>query len=160
VIQNIKGWAFLQTNGLSDKDYEVIIPQLHEINFSVDAATKETYEYIRGPHFDQVIRHIRKAVDIRQQQPNHNPRIYMDFVLMQCNKHEILPFIELAQDIEARGVYFCPLFPSPEPLIIDRGGVIFNYSEQVIPRDELIELLTSAKNRAAELSIECGGHVY
>jgi radical SAM protein with 4Fe4S-binding SPASM domain len=75
--------------------------------FSVDAASKATYETIRiGADFGQVIRNIRQCVAYRETSGLGKPRFMMNFVIMQQNLQEIPAFAELAAELGVEQVTF------------------------------------------------------
>ena len=72
---------------------------LSRIRFSIDAATKETYEKIRvGAKFDTVIKNIERFIQMRNETKNKLPVIGVNLVKMSTNEHEIEAFIEKWED--------------------------------------------------------------
>lgn len=95
----------LNTNGTIVKDTELvrrILAQASVLRFSVDGATADTYESIRGSSdFELVMRNIRTVVEIRKQLPrNKRPRLVMCMVVMRRNLHELIEMVELAHGLE------------------------------------------------------------
>lgn len=67
------------------------------IYFSVDGASKETYESIRvGASFETVVSNIRRCVKFRNALRLVKPRFMMNFVIMDTNYHEIPDYVALA----------------------------------------------------------------
>ena len=79
---------------------------LDEINVSLDAGTKETFQRIRrGAKWDVVIGNLRALRDQKAAQKLSTPRLHMSFVMMRSNIHELPQFIELAAELGASVVY-------------------------------------------------------
>ncbi len=75
--------------------------------FSVDAATKPTYEAIRiGADFDSVIKNISRFSQSRSTRGIGSPRLMMNFVIMQQNLHEIGAFAALARELGIENVTY------------------------------------------------------
>jgi radical SAM protein with 4Fe4S-binding SPASM domain len=75
--------------------------------FSVDAASKATYETIRiGADFDQVMRNIRQCIKYRETSGLDKPRFMMNFVIMQQNHQEITAFAELTAELGVENVTY------------------------------------------------------
>jgi len=87
------------TNGLvlsEQKSEELIKAGLDKIIFSVDGATKETYEKIRtGSNFDTVVNNIKRLVDLRDRNGLKKPLVRVQMVKMEENKHEVEQFIKM-----------------------------------------------------------------
>lgn len=94
------------TNGLpltEKKSEELIEAGLDRIIFSVDGATKETYEKIRaGSNFDTVVSNIRKFVEIRDGMGLKRPCVRVQMVKMKENEHEVEEFIKTWIDVANR----------------------------------------------------------
>lgn len=86
------------TNGLlltEKKSEEFIKAGLDRIIFSVDGATKETYEKIRtGSSFETVVRNIKALIEIRNNMGLKRPSVRVQMVKMKENEHEIEQFIK------------------------------------------------------------------
>jgi radical SAM protein with 4Fe4S-binding SPASM domain len=75
--------------------------------FSVDAATKQTYEAIRlGADFDSVMKNIGKFSKLRNSRGTGRPRLMMNFVIMRQNLHEIGAFASLAAELGIENVTY------------------------------------------------------
>ncbi len=80
---------------------------LNFLYFSVDAATKTTYEAIRvGADFDSVIKNIRHFAQSRSSLGIRRPRLMMNFVIMQQNLHEIGAFAAMARELGVENVTY------------------------------------------------------
>ena len=94
----------LNSNGTLLKDTQLLRRVMRRsavIRFSVDGASKSTYESIRvGADFEQVTANIRMAVRIRDElDPSMRPRLVMCSVLMSRNVHELSDLVRLAHDL-------------------------------------------------------------
>jgi radical SAM protein with 4Fe4S-binding SPASM domain len=70
------------------------------IHVSMDGATAATFEHIRdGAHFDQVLRNLRRLVDVRARLGSATPSIQLNVVLMRSNVHELDDMVRLAADV-------------------------------------------------------------
>ena len=91
------------TNGqtLTEKLAEGLIEVgLDEIFFSIDAASRETYEKIRiGLNYDKVVANIEKLIELKKKNGKENPLITVDFLKSELNEGETKSFINLWQNI-------------------------------------------------------------
>ena len=72
---------------------------LTRLRFSLDAATKETYEKIRiGAKFEPVMKNIERFLEIKQRDGYKLPIIGVNFCKMKTNEHEVDQFIEMWKD--------------------------------------------------------------
>lgn len=68
---------------------------LDELYISVDAFTKKTYQKIRiGLNYDLVQKNIKYLVKLKKQLKSNNPKIILDFLEFNLNKHETNKFIK------------------------------------------------------------------
>lgn len=142
VIQEVQGWAVLQTNGLSALFKKPsFLDNLWQVSVSLDAANAKTYAKFRPNHFDKVIDNVRFMSQYRKGRSCLN-RLRIDYIIMQCTKHEVFDFIDLAVELEVDTVYYSYLFPLPHPVesrIIN--GFEFNYIQQLVPTAEIITIM-------------------
>lgn len=91
------------TNGmlLNEKNIEAIIENgVTEISLSVDAARKETYEYIRrGASFDRLIKNIQYLVKRKEALKSRTPRLRFNITLMKTNITELEDLVGLAHKL-------------------------------------------------------------
>ncbi len=89
----------INTNGTLLDDgriKELIESGIDKVIFSVDGATKDTYESIRiGSKFDKVIANIRELVNMRNSMNRGNPSIEMQIIDMKQTRDDIGRFIEI-----------------------------------------------------------------
>lgn len=100
--------------------------------FSVDAATKATYEAIRvGADFDMVIRNIARCVEHRNTLGTGRPRFMLNFVILKQNLHEIAAFAVLAKEMGIENVTYshCLGAQSGKMEILDRNELLSQFRE-------------------------------
>lgn len=94
------------TNGLPLTERlseELLNAGLDGLIFSVDGATKETYERIRtGSNFDTVVKNIKRFVELRNGMGLKKPSVRVQMVKMDQNKHEVEKFIKMWLDVVNR----------------------------------------------------------
>ena len=87
------------TNGFlltKEKSVKLIKSGLTKINFSIDAATSETYNKIRvGGDYNRVVNNIFDFLDVRKSLNQSYPRVRVSFVVQPENKHEIDKFFKI-----------------------------------------------------------------
>ena len=109
-IKNI----FLMSNGsilTKEKAKKLLNSDLDEIIFSIDGATKETFEKIReGLDFDQVISNITNLLKLRDNLNKIKPKIIIDMVVTPNGEDEVNQLKEkwqnLADDIAIRPMHY------------------------------------------------------
>lgn len=73
---------------------DIIKSGLDDLYISVDAATKKTYQKIRiGLNYDLVQKNIKYLVKLKKQLKSTKPKIILDFLEFNLNKHETNKFI-------------------------------------------------------------------
>jgi len=93
--------------------------------FSLDGATKETYEKIRpGVDFDKVIANIKALDNYKRQAGKFFPKLEFHYIIMQQNVHEAEQFIDFIDslDIRCTGIMFSRLlhyFPEVKDVYMD-----------------------------------------
>ena len=85
-------WIGLATNGKTMNERlsrEIIEARLDTITFSVDGATKDTFEAVRrGIDFETVTRNIERFISLRDSLGKDKPHININFRKMRNNYHE------------------------------------------------------------------------
>ncbi|HBT43847.1 MAG TPA: hypothetical protein DIW51_13165 [Rhodospirillaceae bacterium] len=94
--------VFFSTNGslFTDKRAVSILESgVDEVDFSVDGATKETFEKIRvGLNYDEVVDNIKRFVKIRNEM-NSKVRVRLRFTLQSDNFNELEQYYDYWKDI-------------------------------------------------------------
>jgi len=87
------------TNGsllTRELSFDLIESGLTKINFSIDAASPETYRKVRvGGKYEKVIANIDEFLDIKKKIGKSYPRVRVAFVVTDENKHEQRRFYDL-----------------------------------------------------------------
>ena len=79
--------------------HSLIESGLDAIYFGLDAVTPETYAKVRvGGNYRRVVSNILNLIDIQQRTGKKHPRVYVQFVEMDVNSHEVEPFVEFWKD--------------------------------------------------------------
>lgn len=89
-----------------ERSLEILNSPLDSILFSVDGASKETYEEIRvGLKYEVVKRNLDNFFELKKQMNKKSPRVVMQMVVWEHNKHEMKKYEELWQG-KADWIYF------------------------------------------------------
>lgn len=103
----------LVTNGTlftPERCREVVESGLDVIRISLDAATSQTYQTIRGLDvFPKILKGIRTLVDTKQQLGAQRPFVRLTYVMMKDNLHEIAQTVALGQELGVDAANFQPL---------------------------------------------------
>lgn len=75
------------------------------VNFSVDAATPETYRRLRGEDMHRLIAKIEMLGSMMKECRAQRPALSLSFVAMADNIEELPAFVEMAARLDARRVY-------------------------------------------------------
>ena len=144
----------LLTNGtlLNEKNWKLIEDKYNEINIyiSIDAATKETYRYLRCGNFDQLYKNLEMLSKLRKQ--NKLQRIELNFVVQKDNYLEMEQFIKMAKKLNVDIINFTKLnnwgtFTKKEfkekSMIIDDKYLeydLYKYLQKKIFKDKIVNL--------------------
>lgn len=93
------------TNGVALNEKltnDLIEAGLDRVKFSIDGATPEIYEEIRGTKYDRVVNNVKNMVRTRNEKGKVRPIIQVQMVYMQDNKDEVVKYVQLWQDIVNR----------------------------------------------------------
>jgi radical SAM protein with 4Fe4S-binding SPASM domain len=92
----------MNTNGtlLTEERARALLDSgITRLRFSIDAATKETYEKIRiGGDFDKVVKNIERFLEIKKEGGYELPVVGVNLCKMKNNEHEVDQFIEMWKD--------------------------------------------------------------
>jgi MoaA/NifB/PqqE/SkfB family radical SAM enzyme len=116
------------TNGtlFDQKAYDDLAPGTHfirDVNISIDAGSKEVYQKVRGPHWDQLLRNIAWMGEMRKA----GKFDYLSFhvIVVKDNFHDIPNMVRIAKENGIDRVLLQPFLSGP-----DQGYK--NYEEQAI----------------------------
>jgi radical SAM protein with 4Fe4S-binding SPASM domain len=94
------------TNGLllsEEKAGELLDAGLDRIIFSVDGASRETYEEIRtGSNYEKVVNNIKTMVKMRNERGLKRPSVRVQMVKLKENAHEVESFLKMWMPIANR----------------------------------------------------------
>jgi MoaA/NifB/PqqE/SkfB family radical SAM enzyme len=89
--------GLLLTPALADA---VVEHQVSAVHFSVDGATRATYEHIRrGGNFDRLRRNIAYLAERKRLRESRLPKLVFNITLMRSNVEELGAFVDLAQEL-------------------------------------------------------------
>ncbi len=125
------------------------------INFSVDAATENTYAKIRGKHFQRVLDNIAYYCQKRLELHSEGlaSKVGMVMIPMRVNRHEVIDFIQLAAKLGVDVVELRALNEIQQDVQVQKGDFSFNYNEQMLSWEELEEVRIEAEKAAFEIGI-------
>ncbi len=103
-------WVLFNSNGilLDGKWQDTLIDTgLDELRVSIDAATPETFQRIRGAaSFPRLVENLKRFVARKRERSVSHPRLSLWMVAMRTNIHELPALVDLAADIGILEVYF------------------------------------------------------
>lgn len=144
----------LTTNGqiLTDTNIRKLLGRNVHLYVSLDAATPETYGRLRNRSFEKILDNLRRLVDAKGG-PGRNPLVYLVFMPMRANAHEVDAFVELCARLRVDRLVLRPLNPSPGiDLRWERAGYHYDYQKELLPFEELVRL----SGRVAQLCRRLG----
>jgi len=96
------------------KNYDLLHPGtkfIRDVNISLDAATKEIYEIVRGPNFDDVIKNVKWLGEMRK---SNNIEFYsFHIIIVKDNFRDIPNIINLAKENNVDRVLLQPFLANP-----------------------------------------------
>lgn len=107
-------------------------PNFITIDFSLDAASPETFTRIRGWDFWRVIRNIKTYVDAFEARRGLT-YVTLSFVITKSNVHEMLPFLYLGKLLKMNSLIYYRLheYEGLDWRIETKDGGVFNYREEI-----------------------------
>jgi len=149
VYVNFSAEAYNWNHEIAKKLVEIGVDKIW---FSIDGATKETYQKIRvGSDWETIWKNIRDLIEEKRKAKSYLPQVCFHFTPMTLNRHEIIPFIDLVADLkEEYGIWV------GEYVTIDFQQVIINNPKaaelKYEPTDEEIEkVYEHAKKRGVKI---------
>jgi hypothetical protein len=144
----------MSTNGqiLTDGNIARLLGRNVHLYISLDAATAETYARLRNTRWELLLSNIRRLVAAKGG-PGHLPLIYLVFMPMKANLHEVDAFVRLCAELRIDRLALRPL-NDLEGLDLkwERGGYTFDYAQEVLPWPVLVRI----SGRVAELCDRLG----
>ena len=132
----------LTTNGqiLTDVNIAKLLGRNVHLYISLDAATPETYAKLRNPTFTRLLDNVRRLVKAKGGR-GKLPLVYLVFMPMKANAHEVDAFVELAAELGADRLVLRPLNDSEGvELNWDRSGYRYEYQKELLPFPELVRI--------------------
>ena len=105
--------AYTNAMGLTPSVGEQLVAlQLDQLTFSIDGATKQTFESIRvGADYDRVLANIRQLHEIKARQGSRKPFLRANYVAMRRNIEELPLAVEVLAKIGIQEVIVSDLMP-------------------------------------------------
>ncbi len=126
---------------------------------SIDSATAAGYARYRNHNFDRIIADLRTLCREKKRHGNL-PHVTASFIVMNSNRHEIRDFIALMHSVGVDRVKLQGLHREDcmdlDGRIQQRGAFVFNYTQEIVPTDELETIAREARTAADKLGI----HLY
>jgi MoaA/NifB/PqqE/SkfB family radical SAM enzyme len=120
---------------------------------SLDAATAETYAKIRNDRWEGIVPNLVRLNEARKKKGDL-PKIFMVFMPMKVNRGDLREYFSLCRRIDADALVLRPLLYLWEPKIrIERGGYLFNYKDELLPREELEEIIAESERLSKEYNV-------
>lgn len=144
----------ITTNGqiLTDRNIQRLVGRRINLYVSLDAGTPETYAKLRNTRFQPILDNLTRLIAAKGG-PGHPPFVWLVFMPMKVNLHELPAFIDLAAQLRVDQVVLRPLNFADDPkLKWDRAGYKFDYKAELLPFDELVR----ASGRTAALCERAG----
>lgn len=98
----------IMTNGLLFNEYwrETFVDHGYEVNFSLNGASQFTHEKINvNSKYDKVMDNLTRLIELRSTRAN-SLTIFLSFVIIPENVHEIADFVELANRLGVNARFF------------------------------------------------------
>jgi hypothetical protein len=145
----------MTTNGqiLTDRNIQKLVGRPIELYISLDAATPLTYSRLRNSMFEKILGNIRRLVAAKGG-PGHFPHVFLVFMPMKCNLHELDDFLRLCKSLNVDRAILRPLNYSPaSELNAEREGYTYEYQKELLPFREVLHASARAKTLAKELGL-------
>jgi MoaA/NifB/PqqE/SkfB family radical SAM enzyme len=139
----------LTSNGqiLTDANIARLLGRDVHLYVSLDAATPETYARLRNGAFAKLLENVRRLVRAKGGR-GRLPLVYLVFMPMKANAHEVDAFVELAAELGADRLVLRPLNDSEGvQLKWERAGYRYDYQAELLPFEQLVRI----SGRVAEL---------
>ena len=158
IIAEVKGrgaYALFNTNGLLLRGRvarNIAMSDLDELRVSIDAASPETYQVVRGADgFGRIVDNLRAFANTTRALGVAGPKVSLWITGMKANVKELTSLVELAHETGVGEVYLQRLVYS------DRGMAESSQAlyGQACPDD--LEAIRAAESRAAELGVVLRG---
>jgi sulfatase maturation enzyme AslB (radical SAM superfamily) len=132
----------LTTNGqiLTDANIRKLLGRDVHLYVSLDAATPETYARLRNDTLPRILDNLERLIAAKGG-PGRLPHVYLVFMPMRANVHEVDAFVELCARLRVDRLMLRPLNPSPGvTLKWDRAGYHYDYQQEILPFQDLVRI--------------------
>lgn len=130
------------TNGmlLKDRFIEACIGnRVNEVTFSLDGATKETYEKFKaGGKFETVLERIRRLNEMKAEKGVDYPAVRFNYTVNAENIGEMAEFVDLAKTVKAQTIKYRHLMNMEGEMDWDKYSVVNKKEEFNAMREETI----------------------
>lgn len=143
------------TNGqiLTERNIKKLLGRKIQLYISLDAATPETYAKLRNDTFERILSNLRRLIAAKGGREGL-PRVFLVFMPMQCNVHELEGFVELCAELDVDRMILRPLnYSVSSELDWERDGYHFRYHEELLGFDELIRVSGRARALAEHYGV-------
>jgi MoaA/NifB/PqqE/SkfB family radical SAM enzyme len=127
---------------------KIVLSGLDILKASIDGANKETYEKIRGPYFDNVIKNLAEVTELKKELKSSSPSLRIDFVVFHLNYKEMVDILYFAKKFNINCVYY---------RAVDKRGWSREEIEEFYKNldfDELKNLIKKTESEAKKLNIK------
>ena len=145
----------LTTNGqiLTDRNIERLVGRSIDLYISLDAGTPETYAKLRNDRFEDILDNLRRLNKAKGGRAGL-PRVRLVFMPMRVNQHELEDFVKICAELDVERMVLRPLnYSDSVALSWDRAGYTFDYQQELLPFDRLVELSAEAERLAARYGV-------
>lgn len=160
--RDAKATLFINTNGsvCGPKYLDALAdyPGMLVINFSLDAATPETFLRVRGWRFDRILDNIARYVE-RFRSRRHLTWLSASFVITRTSVSELTDFVRLARQLGMNHVKICRLheYAGLDWSIPTKTGDTFDYRSECA--GQYGEVLNEKLDEARQLAQEFGLYI-
>ncbi len=138
----------VNTNGLllnRDIAYRLVKAGIDRLTVSIDAASLETYSYIRGGELTRILRSLKFVWEVSRKL-GRKPILEFSYVLMRSNMDELIDVIELAEKYGVGRVIVSNIIPVTENMV---NECIYNS----VLGEEVSELISRAAIKSLETNV-------
>jgi len=146
----------LTTNGmiLTERNIEKLLSRDVHLYISLDASTPETFAKLRNDSFLRILENVRRLVNAKGG-PGHLPLVYLVFMPMKVNEHEVDDFVKLCAELRVDRLVLRPLNRNEGvDLESDRAGYHFDYAQEILPFPALVRISGRVARLCARLGVE------
>ncbi len=94
--------TIIHTHGSLDMDAEAVVRSggLHELTFSIDGASQQTYQqYRRNGDLERVLGNLKAVLDAKRRLGKQYPVVVWKFIVMKTNEHEMEQAQQMAREL-------------------------------------------------------------